>query len=117
MEWGKFLGITMAIAKLREEEEKELETMKLMGQRILITGVQMGLMLSALKLTIRLLDGSLHPDDHPTKEDVLENSRRQLEELKEIMETQFIGQSKNSIEDDVNDLMNLFASWCSKTGD
>lgn len=116
MDWGKYLGAVMAsVNNQAEREEKEKEKEKLMGQRILISGVQLGLQMAHLKLSIRLLDGSVRPDEHPTKEDVLENARRQLKELQEIADEQFIGQSNNPIEEDVIVHQNLHASWIGQT--
>ncbi len=118
MDWGKYLGAIMADVNHRaEEKEKELEERKSMGQRILITGVQLGMMQAHLKLVITLLDGSKHPEDHPNNEDVLANARRELDSLEKISDEQWIGQSQNPIEEDVIVFQNLHASWIGQTHD
>lgn len=79
-------------------KQKELRK-EAMGSRFLITGIQLGMIEAELNIIKKSLgDDSLNPI---------------IKEIKNVHEHQYIGESENQIEDDVSDMRNLFASWCS----
>jgi hypothetical protein len=96
-----------------------------MGDRILLSGTQVGMMIGILRtakdFTQKVIDGDYkgYPDTPGTGNPAqLVASIKFMEaDLHKALENQSIGQSENDLSEDVHDLINLFASWCCKTGD
>lgn len=106
--------------KLKELEFKEKE--RQMGDRLLVSGTQVGMVIGALRSVKEVLH-EIFPKKTLTEITInkVGSVRQSVEliekEMIEVLEKQSIGHSENELKDDINDLANLFASWCSKTGE
>lgn len=78
----------------------EMEKRVDMGGRFVISGVQLGMLKAELKIIDSSIGGDMFKDLFAT--------------LEEIHDKQHIGESRNLLDHDVNDLANLFASWLGK---
>ena len=80
------------------------------SHRYILNGVQLKMLLAMFEYACKLHDQQSYPDM---------DMAREMELAKDFFENianaQSIGTSTNSFSDDIRDLRNLFASWCSKT--
>lgn len=94
----ELVPISQVIAKFIKKEQ--MGRAKDMGGRFVISGIQLGM----IKAEIKILGESIGEE----KIEGLMNT------LNEIHDKQYLGESENMLDDDTNDLKNLFASWLSK---
>jgi hypothetical protein len=88
--------ISTILDRVLPEMEKRVD----MGGRFVISGVQLGMIKGELKVIDSSIGGEMFKDIFAA--------------LEEIYDKQHIGQSENLLDDDINDLTNLFASWLGK---
>ena len=91
-----------------------------MGDRILISGTQIGMIIGCLRATKEVTEQVIPKTDIPKQvinkcESVYKSAELMEQEMLKCLQEQSIGHSENQLEDDIRDLANLFASWCSKT--
>lgn len=95
---SELTGIGNVVNKIMLEfERKRAQTM---GGRFIITGVQLGM----VKAELKIIEQSIGD----------EKLKGILNMLEEIHDKQYIGESENEMPNDINDMRNLWASWCGK---
>lgn len=109
--------IPKTLDKIRKENKKH------MAGRYLITGVQLGIMkFDLLKLLAMYTGQPVETVTQNAKDDTLpmidDNASDEVKAIHDALKSlyevhdQFIGNSKNELPHDINDMRNLWASWC-----
>lgn len=106
--------------RLKELEFKEME--KQMGNRILLSGTQVGMVIGCLRAVKEITEEIIPKTGIPKQiinkcESIYKSAELIEKEMLDCLKKQSVGHSSNPLEEDVQDIMNLFASWCSKTGE
>lgn len=110
------------ITEIRTKELEFKQKEKQMGDRLVLSGTQVGMIIGSLRATKEVLEREL-PKDKVTKstliklQSVLKGTELMEKELISILQHQSIGRSENELNDDIHTLTNIFASWIGKTGE
>lgn len=120
--------------KIERQMIEDAMEKKEMGSRILVMGTQLGMLKAGLKMSLELIEAMSEKRlnivggkmivfdldesfDAPVQklEDLINLLKSCMEDIDNISRHQSIGVSENQIDEDIVDMTNLFASWCSKS--